>query len=59
MAIAVPELLYQMVSIYNDYSTAMNASMVLLFVVYISLVGFLVFGMYRWERAISIPGSGG
>jgi polar amino acid transport system permease protein len=59
MAIAVPELLYQMVSIYNDYSTAMNASMVLLFVVYISLVGFLVFGMYRWERAISIPGYGG
>ncbi len=59
MAIAVPELLYQMVSIYNDYSTSMNASMVLLFVVYITLVGILVFGMHRWERAMYIPGYGG
>ena len=59
MAIAVPELLYQMVSIYNDYSTSMNASMLLLFVVYITLVAILVFGMYRWEKAITIPGYGG
>ena len=48
-----------MVSIYNDYSTAQNASMVLLFVVYITLVGFLVLGMNRWERAMRIPGYGG
>jgi len=54
----VPELLYQMVSIYNDYSTSMNACMLLLFVVYIVLVGILVFGMQRWERAINIPGYG-
>ena len=59
MAIAVPELLYQMVSIYNDYSTAMNASMLLLFVVYIGLVAILVLGMSRWEKNSRIPGYGG
>jgi polar amino acid transport system permease protein len=59
MAIAVPELLYQMVSIYNDYSTAMNASMLLLFVFYITLVAILVFGIHRWERTVLIPGYGG
>jgi polar amino acid transport system permease protein len=59
MAIAVPELLYQMVSIYNDYSTAMNASMLLLFVVYITLVAILVFGIHRWELTVRIPGYGG
>ena len=58
IAIAVPELLYEMVSIYNDYSTAQNASMVLLFVVYIVLVGILVIGMNRWERSMRIPGYG-
>lgn len=58
IAIAVPELLYQMVSIYNDYSTAQNASMLLLFVVYIGLVGILVLGMNRWERNLRIPGYG-
>ncbi len=56
IVIAVPELLYQLVSIYNDYSTAQNACMVLMFVVYIVLVGILVFGMHRWERAMRIPG---
>ena len=59
MAIAVPELLYQMVSIYNDYSTSMNASMLLLFIVYIILVAILVFGMHSWEKAMTIPGYGG
>ena len=59
MAIAVPELLYEMVSIYNDYSTAQNASMVILFLSYIILVGILVLGMTRWEQAIKIPGYGG
>jgi len=58
IVIAVPELLYQLVSIYNDYSTAQNACMVLMFVVYIVLVGILVFGMHRWERAMRIPGYG-
>ena len=58
LAIAVPELLYQMVSIYNDYSTAQNACMVVLFVVYIGLVGILVIGMNKWERGMRIPGYG-
>ena len=58
LAIAVPELLYQMVSIYNDYSTAQNAAMVVLFAVYIVLVGILVMGMNRWERGMRIPGYG-
>ncbi len=58
MAIAVPELLYEMVSIYNDYSTAQNASMLLLFFTYIGLVGILVFGMHRWEQKLKIPGFG-
>jgi len=58
LAIAVPELLYQMVSIYNDYSTAQYACMVVLFLVYIVLVGILVMAMNSWERAARIPGYG-
>lgn len=58
IVIAVPELFYQLVSIYNDYSTAQNACMVLMFVVYIVLVGILVLTMHRWERAMRIPGYG-
>jgi polar amino acid transport system permease protein len=57
-AIAVPELLYQAVSIWNDYPSALYPAMLLLFVVYILLVGILVFGMHRWERAMRIPGYG-
>ena len=58
IVIAVPELLYQLVSIYNDYSTSQNACMALMFLVYIMLVGILVTGMSRWERALRIPGYG-
>ncbi len=58
IAIAVPELLYQMISIYNDYSTAMYACMLFMFFAYIILVGILVFGMHKWERALKIPGYG-
>ena len=58
LAIAVPELLYQMISIYNDYSTAQNACMLLVFIAYIVLVGILVIGMNRWERALRVPGYG-
>jgi len=58
IVIAVPELLYQMVSIYNDYSTAQNAAMTVLFVAYIGMVGILVLGMNRWERQMRIPGYG-
>lgn len=58
LAIAVPELLYQMVSIYNDFSTAQNAAMLFLFIFYIVLVGILVLGMNKWERLMRIPGYG-
>ncbi|OAP37660.1 polar amino acid ABC transporter permease [Sinorhizobium glycinis] len=59
IAIAVPELLYQMVSIWNDYASAQNAAMTVLFATYILLVGALAFAMNRWERALYIPGFGG
>ena len=57
-AIAVPELLYQSVSIWNDYPSAQYPTMLLVFVAYIVLVAILVFGMTRWERAMKIPGYG-
>ena len=57
-AIAVPELLYESVTIWNDYPSAQNPTMLMLFVVYILLVGVLVFGMNSWERNMRIPGYG-
>jgi len=57
-AIAVPELLYESVSIWNDYPSAQYPTMLLLFVSYIILVGILVMGMTRWERRLHIPGYG-
>ncbi|MEM0990999.1 MAG: amino acid ABC transporter permease [Pseudomonadota bacterium] len=57
-AIAVPELLYHSVSIWNDYPSAQYPTMTLVFFAYITLVGILVFGMARWERAMKIPGYG-
>lgn len=57
-AIAVPELLYQCVTIWNDYPSAQYPAMLLMFVVYIGMVGILVFAMTRWERALRIPGYG-
>lgn len=59
MAIAVPELLYEMVSVWNDYASAQNAAMAVLFLAYVLLVGILAFGMHRWERKLHIPGFGG
>jgi len=59
IAIAVPELLYQCVSIWSDYPSAQYPTMILLFLSFIFLVGILVFGMSRWERAMRIPGYGG
>jgi len=59
IAIAVPELLYQSVSIWSDYPSAQYPTMILLFLSFIFLVGILVFGMSRWERAMAIPGYGG
>jgi polar amino acid transport system permease protein len=59
IGIAVPELLYQSVSIWNDYPSALYPTMLLLFVAFVLLVGVLVLGMHRWERALRIPGYGG
>ncbi len=57
--IAVPELLYQSVTIWNDFPSAQNPMMLVLFLSYLGLVGILVMGMNRWESAIKIPGYGG
>ncbi|QIE57130.1 amino acid ABC transporter permease [Pikeienuella piscinae] len=57
-AIAVPELLYESVSVWNDFPSAQYPTMLLLFVVYIGLVGILVLGMNGWERRMKIPGYG-
>jgi polar amino acid transport system permease protein len=57
-AIAVPELLYHSVTIWNDYPSAQYPTMLLVFVAYVGLVAILVFGMSRWERTIKIPGYG-
>lgn len=58
LAIAVPELLYQFLGIWNDYPSAMYPSLTMVFVIYIGLVGILVLGMHRWEKAMRIPGYG-
>ena len=57
-AIAVPEMLYQAVTIWNDFPSAQYPTMLLLFVIYILLVGVIVLSMNRWERAMRIPGYG-
>lgn len=59
IGIAVPELLYECVGIWNDYPSALYPTMLVLFVSFILLVGVLVLGMNRWERAMRIPGYGG
>ena len=59
IGIAVPELLYECVGIWNDYPSAQYPTMLLLFVTFIVLVGVLVFGMNRWEKSMRIPGYGG
>ena len=58
IAIAVPELLYQCVTIWNNYPSAQYPAMLFLFVFYIVLVGVIVMGMNRWERQLKIPGYG-
>ena len=57
-AIAVPELLYHSVSIWNDYPSAQYPTMLLVFVSYIVLVAILVLGMTKWENSMKIPGYG-
>ncbi len=59
IGIAVPELLYQCVGIWNDYPSALYPTMLVLFLLFILLVGVLVYSMHRWERAMRIPGYGG
>jgi polar amino acid transport system permease protein len=56
-AIAVPELLYVSNQIWSD-SVNVPIMMVVLFIIYISLVGLLVFAMNSWERALRRPGLG-
>lgn len=58
IGIAVPELLYESVGIWNDYPSALYPTMMLLFFSFIFLVGILVFGMHRWEKSMQIPGYG-
>ena len=58
IAIAVPELLYQCVTIWNNYPSAQYPAMLFLFVFYIALVGLIVMAMNRWERQLKIPGYG-
>jgi polar amino acid transport system permease protein len=58
IGIAVPELLYQSVGIWNDYPSAQYPTMLLLFVTFILLVGIMVYCMHRWEKALKIPGYG-
>lgn len=56
-AIAVPELLYVSNQIWSDNENVPEM-MLVLFVVYIALVGILVFVMHAWERALRRPGLG-
>jgi len=54
-AIAVPEMLYVANQIWSDESNVPEMMNVLL-IIYVSLVGVLVFVMGRWERAMRVPG---
>jgi polar amino acid transport system permease protein len=54
-AIAVPEMLYIANQIWSDELNVAEMMNVLL-VIYVSLVGMLVYVMGRWERALRIPG---
>lgn len=56
-AIAVPELLYVSAQIWSEQLNV-RSMMNLLLVVYIAMVGILVFAMGRWERALRVPGFG-
>jgi polar amino acid transport system permease protein len=54
-AIAVPEMLYVANQIWSDELNVPEMMNVLL-VVYVALVGIVVYVMGRWERAMRIPG---
>src|ERR1700719_1527985 len=54
-AIAVPEMLYVANQIWSDELNVAETMNVLL-VIYVSLVGILVYAMGRWERRRRVPG---
>lgn len=56
-AIAVPELLYVAAQIWSDENNVREMMNVLL-VMYVAIVGVLVWAMGRWERALRLPGFG-
>lgn len=56
-AIAVPELLYVSNQIWSDNENVPEM-MILLFFIYIALVGILVFAMHVWEKSLRVPGLG-
>jgi polar amino acid transport system permease protein len=56
-AIAVPELLFVSSQIWSDEVNVPEMMNVLL-LVYIGLVGILVYVMHRWEHAMRVPGVG-
>jgi polar amino acid transport system permease protein len=56
-AIAVPELLYISNQIWSDNENVPEM-MLLIFIIYIALVGVLVYAMHMWERLLRRPGLG-
>ena len=54
-AIAVPEMLYVANQIWSDELNVPEMMNVLL-VIYVALVGVVVYVMGRWERAMRVPG---
>jgi polar amino acid transport system permease protein len=54
-AIAVPEMLYVANQIWSDELNVPEMMNTLL-IIYVGLVGILVYAMTRWERATRIPG---
>ena len=56
-AIAVPETLYMANQIWSD-SVNVWEMMNVVMIVYLVLVGALVWMMGRWERAMKVPGIG-
>lgn len=56
-AIAVPELMYTANQIWSD-NVNVPEMMVVLWVIYVGLVGVLVLAMNRWEKQMRIPGYG-
>jgi len=56
-AIAVPEMLYVSSQIWSD-ELNVPVMMHVLLIRYFVLVGFVVYAMHRWERAIRVPGFG-